>query len=126
MPKKVKKSVPRKAESRSVSKKDANSGNSDSKLFAFLGIFLTLIGFLIAYLTKKDDKYVMFYAKQGLVLFIGFAIAGILVKIPFVDIIGGLVGIVTFVFWIIGIFYSFSGEMKEIPLIGKIAKSFNF
>jgi len=29
--------------------------NDDSKIWAFLGVFLTLIGFLIVYLTKKDD-----------------------------------------------------------------------
>ena len=30
---------------------------SDSKVFAFLGVFLTVIGFLIVLLVKKNDKY---------------------------------------------------------------------
>ena len=46
----------------------------DGKLFAFLAVLLSILGFIIALLAKKDNKYVMFYAKQSLVLFIAFII----------------------------------------------------
>ena len=54
------------------SKKDkvSKSSDGDSKVFALLAILLSIVGFLIAYFTKKDDKYVMYYAKQSLVLFV--------------------------------------------------------
>ena len=33
----------------------------EKKLYAFLGVFLTVIGFIIVLATKKDDKYAMHY-----------------------------------------------------------------
>lgn len=99
----------------------------DGKLFAFLGIFLTIVGFLIALITKKDNKYVMHYAKQGLVLFIAYIAVGIVIMIiGWVPIIGwlitGALWIFMLVLWIIGMIYSLSGEEKDIPIIGELAK----
>ncbi len=100
------------------------SKDSDSKVFAFLGVFLTIIGWLIVYLTRRKDKYAMYYAKQGLVLFIAWAIAGIITRIPFVGFFGTILGIIVFAFWVVGIVYSLSGKEKDIPLIGEFAKKF--
>ena len=106
-----------------MSKKDVEEG----KVFAFLGIFLTIIGFIIVLLAKKENKYAMYYAKQGLVLFIAYVIAAIanmiLVWIPFIGwIVMMIVWLGLLVLWIIGLVYSLSGEEKEIPLIGEFAK----
>jgi len=38
----------------------------DSKLFAFLAVFLAVIGFIIALAVKKNDKYVMIMRSRGL------------------------------------------------------------
>ena len=80
-------------------KKDVNQkkGKKDSVLFAFLATFLSIIGFVIALISKREDRYVMYYAKQSLVIFIIGAIAGIL---------GSL--------------------LKWIPIIGTIVKDINF
>ena len=101
----------------------------DNKLFAFLAVFLGIIGFLIAILAKKDDKYVMYYAKQSLVLFIAYMLVYLLGL--FIPIIGWFVilpigGLVMLVLWIMGLVYSLSGEMKPVPLVGKFAEKFNF
>lgn len=101
--------------------------DSDSKLFALLGIVLSIVGFILAMLLKKDNKYVMFYAKQGLVLFIVAVIVNIVgwvfSIIPiFGRIITGILWILLLVLWIIGIIYSLSGEEKDIPIIGVFAK----
>ena len=109
--------------------KAASKEVEEGKIFAFLGVFLTIIGFLIVLLTKKDNKYAMYYAKQGLVLFIAYVIlfiAGwILMFIPFLGwLIMAIAWIVLLILWIIGIVYSFSGEEKPIPLIGKFAEKF--
>ena len=53
---------------RKVTTKKKGSMSNERKLLAFLAVFLTLIGFILALLLKRDDKYVMHYAKQGLVL----------------------------------------------------------
>jgi uncharacterized membrane protein len=94
----------------------------DSKTFAFLATFLSIIGFLIVLLTKKDDKYVMFYARQSLVVFIAWVIAGILGWIP---ILGWILSVVVFVLWIFSWIYALSGKEKNTPLIGSIANKIN-
>ena len=105
--------------------------NDDSKLFAFLGVFLPLIGFLIVLLAKKKDRYAMFYAKQGFVLFLvwvaAMIVSWILVFIPVLGwLLNFLIWIGLLVLWIIGLVYSLSGKEKEIPVVGQFAKKFNF
>ena len=74
----------------------------DAKLFAFLATFLSIVGFVIALLVKKDNKYVMFYAKQSLIIFIVFMVAMVVGWIPFIgNIISVVVNIAGFIFWII-------------------------
>lgn len=98
----------------------------EGKVFAFLGVFLTVIGFIIVLLAKKENKYAIFYAKQGLVLFIAYVALAIIMMVPLLGwIIGGLGMIILFIFWVIGIVYSLSGEEKEIPIIGELAKKIN-
>jgi len=99
----------------------------DSKLFAFLGVFLTVIGFIIVYATQKKDKYAMFYAKQGLVLFIAWVIVSIIGWIlAFIPVIGWILGTILYlilvVAWVLGMIYALSDEQKEIPLIGTYAR----
>ncbi len=101
--------------------------DDDSKLFAFLGVFLTITGFVIVYATKKENKYAMFYAKQGFVLFfawIAVAIAQLIFMwIPVIGmIINALLWLGILILWVIGIIYSLSDEEKEIPVIGHFAK----
>lgn len=64
----------------------------DKILFAFLATFLSIIGFIIALIAKKDDKYVMFYAKQSLIVFI-FAIAVSIIQalLAFIPILGWII-----------------------------------
>lgn len=109
-----------------VKKSKASSSEGDSKLFAFLATFLSILGFIIALLAKKDDSYVMFYAKQSLVLFLAGVILSIIAIIPILGWIIYIVGgIILFVLWIISWVYALSGEQKEVPLLGKYAEKFN-
>lgn len=99
----------------------------DSKLFAFLAVLLSVVGFIIAYSMKKDNKYVMFYAKQSIVLFIGWIVLWIvgmvLGFIPFLGImVHWILSLGLLVLWVMGLIYSLSGEMKHIPLVGDFAK----
>ncbi|MCX8158901.1 MAG: DUF4870 domain-containing protein [Candidatus Pacearchaeota archaeon] len=109
--------------------KKGKSNDGERKLFAFLGVFLTVIGFIIALATKKDDDYVMFYAKQGLVLFIAsvilWVIGMIFVFLPFIGwFLMSVLWIGWVLLWIIGMIYSVSEEKRYIPLIGKFADKF--
>lgn len=105
-----------------VSKKD------DDKLFAFLATFLSIIGFIIALIARRDDKYVMFYAKQSLIVFIVAVIAGIVGRILwFIPILGNLIhialNIIVAVLWVISWIYALSGKEREVPFVGQYARS---
>ena len=102
------------------------SKNDDSKIWAFLGVFLTLVGFLIVLLAKREDKYAMYYAKHGLVLFIGWVIVGIVGMIPFIGWLIYLAGaILLLVAWVLAFVAALSGVEKEIPVITTFAKKFD-
>ena len=99
----------------------------EGKIWAFLGVFLTIIGFIIVLLAKKDNKYAMYYAKQGLMLFIAsivLAILGwILMFIPILGIvIYWVLYLVLVILWIMGWVYALQGTMKPVPIIGKYAE----
>jgi uncharacterized membrane protein len=107
-----------------------HSDKDESKLFAFLAAFLSIIGFVIALIVKRKDKYVMFYAKQSLVVFIAGAIFGIVSSILiFIPIIGMIIkvaaNIIIFILWLLSWINALSGETKETPLVGKYARNIN-
>lgn len=107
--------------------KNQVSKEDDSKLFAFLATFLSIIGFIIALVAKKENKYVMFYAKQSLVIFIAYILAGIIFMIPLIGwfVLGPLAYLFVTIMWIISWVYALSGEQKEVPVLGKYAQKFN-
>ena len=101
----------------------AKKSKSDSQLWAFLGVFLTVFGFLLVLLTRKKDKYAMYYAKHGLVIFIGWVVVSVVSAIP---IIGWIVYMVSAVLlliaWIMLMVAAFSGEKKSFPIITELAE----
>lgn len=110
-----------------IKKEVEDKGSDDSKLFAFLAILLSVVGFIIALVAKRDNKYVMFYAKQSLILFITGIAVKILTVLLAITIIGiiaiPVVWVIYAVLWIIALVYSISGAEKEIPIVGKYARS---
>ncbi len=79
--------------------------------------YFGLLGFLIAFLTKKDNKYVMYHAQQSLII----VICMFVVAIP---VIGWLIGLGAFVLFIIGMLNGFKGEIKPLPVVGEWAFKF--
>lgn len=93
-----------------------------------LGI-LAYIGplIIISYLLGKEDAFVKFHIKQGLLLVIGeVAIWMIMMTIWILFPVLQLVNLGIFVLAIIGIVRAAKGETKELPLIGHLAKNFDF
>ena len=110
----------------SNSKKKNNKSN-DKIAFAFVATFLSIIGFLIAIIAKKDDKYVMFYAKQSLVLVVASVILSVVSWVPILGWIAAIFGsIILVILWIIAWVNALSGKEKETPLIGQYAKKLHF
>jgi uncharacterized membrane protein len=97
-------------------KKDAE----ENKIFAVLSYLSVLV--LVPLLAKKDSKFAMFHAKQGLVLLVGWII-GWLLSFVFV---GFIVDIVLIVFSIWGIVNAATGKYAKLPLIGNLAEKFKF
>ena len=87
-------------------------------LLSYLGIL-----FIIPLLVAKDDEFVKFHVKQGITLFVGEIITGVVSVVP---IIGWLFGMVAGIFWLVlsvmGILNVLSGKRQELPLIGKYAE----
>jgi len=100
--------------------KNPNKKQDDKILFAFLATFFTIIGFILALILKKQDKYVMFYAKQGLVLFIGQVIIGVLT--PFLFFLSPILWILWIIIWILSWINALSRETRNTFLIGDLAK----
>ncbi|MBD3252549.1 hypothetical protein GF386_02360 [Candidatus Pacearchaeota archaeon] len=99
-----------------------NNKNDERILFAFLATFLSIIGFVIAIITKRKDKYVMFYAKQSLVIFIIAIIVSIIQTVLFwIPIIGKLIyyglSIIIFIIWVTSWIYALTGKQRDIPFI---------
>ena len=101
--------------------------SSESKTWALIGWALGLIGAIIVMATKKEDKYAMFWAKQSLVLSIGYlVIYFVLLFLSFVfwplSYLTYLVGLGVLIVWIIGVIKSYRGEWYKFPVLYDIAK----
>jgi len=84
--------------------------------------------FFVPLLTEaKNDPFVKYHVKQGLVLFIGYIIEMFVGSIPFLGwLLSPLLGIFLLVLLIIGIMNAVGGKEKSLPVIGKFAENFKF
>ena len=84
--------------------------------------------FFVPLLTKqKDDPFVKYHVKQGLVLFIASVISAAIARIAVIGWIASpILNILLLVLFIIGIVNAMNGEEKELPLNGQYASKFKF
>ncbi len=89
---------------------------------------IAYILFFIPLLTDaKNDPFVKFHVKQGLVLFICYIIAAVFVRLPVIGFILMLpLHIFLFIIWVIGILNALGGKQKHLPLIGQYGDKFEF
>jgi uncharacterized membrane protein len=119
----AKKKVNKKEVRQKPSAKKVGNSKDDSKLYAFLTAFLSIVGFIIAMILWKDDELVMYYAKHSLVIFIGWVIAAALWWIP---ILGRILSVLILVVWIISWAFALTGEKKDMWILTQLAEKFNF
>ncbi len=121
--------MPRKKSVKKVNKNKKKSKvklQEDSKLFAFLAVLLSIIGFVLALIVKKEDEYVRYYARQSFVIFITFLIFTAVSIVPIIGwVISPILSVFIFILWVIALVYSLSGEMKETPIIGQFGNKLN-
>lgn len=87
----------------------------NAKVTGIIG-YIGWIGWIIAFLAG-DKEGAKFHLNQALVLNIASLISGVLAFIP---VIGWLLSVAVFVFWIMGIVAAIKEEEKELPIIGGI------
>jgi len=92
-------------------------GQSDSNLMGALS-YLWLLS-VVMLLVKKEDPYVQFHAKQGVVL---FAASLVLWIIP---VVGWLLNIAVTVAVIIGFIKALQGEKYRLPIVADLADKIN-
>jgi len=113
----------------SIMKGVFNMVSNDDRLFAALiyviSFFTAFIGPIIIWLLKKDSsEFVDYHGRQYLNFLISYTIYGIIAGIAVVIFIGfvllPIVGIVAFVFTIIGAVKAYEGEYYRMPFIFRI------
>ena len=97
------------------------TGLEEDKLMAILAYLGALV--LVPLIMKRDDAFVLFHAKQGLVLFVGYIIAAIAVW--WVAVIGNILLILLMLISVIGVVQASQGKRWKIPVITGLANKFN-
>lgn len=76
---------------------------------------ITIIGWIVAIVlnSSEKDEFASYYIRQLL----GLYLLGIICTL--IPIVGWIVSIAVFVFWILSLIGAAQGEMKETPIVGK-------
>ena len=85
---------------------------------SYLGILVVVPLFFV----DKNDPFVKFHAKQGLVILIGYILA--VVGLGWIPVVGNLVWLVLGIASIAGLIQSLQGKWWKIPVVGDIAAKF--
>ncbi len=102
-----------------------NAADANQTLMAVLA-YLGILVIIPLVTESRNNPFVKYHIKQGLVLLIGMIIASILTSVPvFGWILSPILAIATLILVIIGIMNVLNKEMKELPLIGHLASKIN-
>jgi len=103
----------------------SDAKKQENMLMAILAYIGPLI--LVSFLLAKDDPFVKFHIKQGLLLLIGEVAAWMLGMMfwPLFFLVQ-IANIFFLVLAIVGIIRAARGEMKPLPLIGNLSNNFKF
>ena len=87
--------------------------NDQAKLVAILS-YITIIGWIIALVLNMNKKtsFGSFHVRQALIVMIAAFVLG------FIPVLGWILDIVVFIFWIMGLIYAIQGKEKVVPIIG--------
>jgi len=79
---------------------------------------------LIFFLVEPKNKFVRFHAVQSIALTVAIMVVYfVLFIIPVIGwIISALLGIATFILWIILMFKAYQGQMYKLPIVGNFAE----
>lgn len=90
-------------------------------ILAYLGILI-----IVPFLTAKDDPFVKFHLRQGLLVFIVWMLLFSVPILPsFLYPVNGLISILLIIMVVLGIKNVLDEKEEELPLIGHLAEKFN-
>lgn len=89
---------------------------------AMAGIsYFGILGFVIAMITSRENRFAMFHAQQSLIPTILFLFR-FFPGVPWF--FKGIFGLVALVLFIIGLVSGFSGKVQPLPVLGELAYNF--
>lgn len=92
--------------------------NKKSTFAAAVSYILILV--IIPLLFYRDDEFVFYHAKQGVVLLLLWAAVPFVLAIPLVGwILGAILAIFNLVLMVFGVVKSLKNQKKPLPLLGK-------
>ncbi|MEK7176843.1 MAG: hypothetical protein AAB719_00895 [Patescibacteria group bacterium] len=101
------------------------SGSSNKTLMGILSYLGPLV--IVPFLMSKDDSFVKFHIKQGLVVFCLSLVAWIFGSVMYsFYMVVNVINLATFVLSVMGIVHVVQKNEKELPLVGGLAKYFTF
>jgi uncharacterized membrane protein len=85
---------------------------------------LSWITGIIFLVLEKENKLVRFHAIQSIITFLGLTIASVVIGvIPFIgQVLGVLIGIGSFILWIVLLVRTYQGEKFVVPFAGEMAE----
>lgn len=104
------------------------SMNMEENMASLLCYILGWITGLIFYLVEKENKTVRFHAMQSILTFLPLMVLSSIFWfmswfIPFIWIISMLIGLLTFILWIVLMIKAYQGEKFKVPIVGDIAET---
>jgi uncharacterized membrane protein len=103
-----------------------NSQNQNKEKNTLMAVVAYILFFIPLLTNAKDDPFVKYHVKQGLVLFICAAILMVVESIFIFRLFTPLFNLVIFIFIILGIINAAGGKTIPLPIIGKFADKFTF
>jgi len=90
--------------------------------------YLGLAGFLVAFLTARENRFVLYHAQQSLVLVFAWMLSGFVLFLTVIPILGLLImvlfwlfiGVPLIVLLIVGITHGAGGLVKPLPVLGRL------
>ena len=107
--------------------KGKTSMGMEQNLEGLLCYVLGWVTGIIFFIMEKDNKFVRFHAMQSIIVFGAIFVVDIILSIlrvfvPFIWILTLLLGIITFILWIVLMMKAYQGQMFKLPVAGDIAE----
>lgn len=96
------------------------TGIDDDRIFAVMAYLFILV--FVPLTIRRNDPFVLFHVKQGLVILVGFVLA--VIATYWSNAFGSLLFLLLLIANVLGLVQALSGRRWKIPLIGDIAHRF--